>query len=137
MDNMFEQTSRLKLRFESSKGLLSVEDLWDLPLTSPSGNRANLDSIAIALHKETREAADTVSFVSPPESSRSEADLVSLKFEIVKHVIRVRVQERDELKALSERREKKQRILELIAKKKDNALEEKSVEELESLAQSL
>ena len=35
---MFQKASRLKLRFDSPKGLLSVEDLWDLPLTS-AGNR--------------------------------------------------------------------------------------------------
>ena len=34
---MFEQAARLKLRFETSRGLLSVEDLWDLPLTSARG----------------------------------------------------------------------------------------------------
>jgi hypothetical protein len=29
--NIFEQASRLRLRFESSKGQLIVEDLWELP----------------------------------------------------------------------------------------------------------
>lgn len=132
---LFEQASRLKLRFDSPKGLLTVEDLWDLPLTSPSGNRANLDSIAISLHKQTRDAADTVSFVASSENKRS--DELYLAFEIVKHVIRVRVAERDELKAAADRREKRQRILELIAKKEDGELESKSVDELRSLAESL
>lgn len=32
--SIFEQASRQKLRFETSAGKLSIEDLWDLPLTS-------------------------------------------------------------------------------------------------------
>lgn len=30
---MFKQASKMKLRFATSKGNLSVEDLWDLSLT--------------------------------------------------------------------------------------------------------
>lgn len=131
---MFEQASRMKLRFDSVKGLLSVEELWDLPLTSTT-NRANLDSIAISLHRQTRDAADTVSFVAPTESPNNASLL--LGFEIVKHIIRVRVAERDEANAATARREKKQRLLELIAAKEDEALGQKSVDELRALAESL
>jgi hypothetical protein len=133
---MFEEASRRKLRFDSPRGLLSVEDLWDLPLTSPSGNRANLDSIAIDLHRATRDVADTVSFVTPSKEDAGKAEL-QLKFEVVKYVIGVRVAERDALKAASDRREKKQRLLELISRKEDQELEGKSVEELRTLAESL
>jgi len=133
---MFEQASLLKLRFDSPRGLLSVEDLWDLVLTSPSGNRANLDAIAIDLNRQIKDASDTVSFVSPTTEDSGKAEL-ALKFEIVKHIIRVRVAERDAAKELSERREKKQRLLELIARKQDQELEGKSVDELRALAESL
>ena len=44
--NIFEQAARQKIRFESVLGLLCVEDLWDLPLTSLNSKRANLDDIA-------------------------------------------------------------------------------------------
>jgi hypothetical protein len=133
---MFEQASRLKLRFDSTRGQLSVEDLWDIPLTSPSGNRTNLDSIAVDLHRQTRDAADTVSFVNP-STENPNAAITQLKFEIVKHVIGVRVAERDTLRDAADRREKKQRLLELIARKEDEALGEKSVDELRALAESL
>lgn len=131
----FELASRLKLRFDSPKGQLTTEDLWDLPLTSPSGNRANLDSIAIALHRETRDVAEVVSFVETEASSGSEELL--LKFEIVRHVIRVKVAERDRAKEASDRKEKKQRLLALIAQKQDQELAGKSIDELRSLAESL
>lgn len=133
---MFEQASRMKIRFETSRGLLSTEDLWDLPLVSPTGKSVNLDSIAIALHRETRDTAETISFVTPSVENGRAAEL-SLKFEIVKHIIAVRVAERDEAAARTERKEKKQRLLELIAKKQDMELEGKSVDELRALAESL
>ena len=48
--NIFEQASRNKLRFDTNiKGVISTEDLWDLPLTSDTG-RVNLDDIAKALY---------------------------------------------------------------------------------------
>lgn len=138
IEKMFEAASRMKLRFDSPRGLIAVEDLWDLPLTAnlgSNGSRANLDSIAIALHKLTKDATDTVSFVNPSES-KDQSELL-LKFGLVKHIIAVRVRERDELKQASDRREKKQRLLELIAQKEDQSLAEKSIEELYALAESL
>lgn len=53
--NIFEQTSRLKLRFDTTKGMLTAEDLWDLPLTSDAG-KANLDDVAQSLHRELKDA---------------------------------------------------------------------------------
>lgn len=133
---MFEQASRLKVRFDSPQGLITTEDLWNLPLTSPSGNRANLDSIAVALHRQTKESAETVSFVTPSTSDATSAEL-TLKFEIVKHVIAIRIAERDAAKDLADRREKKARLLELIAKKEDEALGGQSIEELRAAVASL
>jgi hypothetical protein len=137
--DLFEQATRLALRFDSPKGLLSVEDLWGLPLTSPSGNRANLDAIAIDLHKQTRDIAEVVSFVTPETDSiaASVRTELLLKFEVIKHIIRVRVAERDQAREALDRKEKKQRLLALIAQKEDAALGEKSVEELRALAESL
>lgn len=133
---MFELASRSKVRYQTPQGLLSVEDLWDLPLTSAKDTRASLDAIAVDLHRQIKDAADTVSFVTPSTADASLAKL-HLRFEIVKHVIQVRVAERDALKEQSDRREKKARLLELIARKQDQELEEKSVDELMALANSL
>jgi len=124
---MFEKASRLKLRFESGKGLLTVEDLWDVSLTSKSGT--SLDNIAKGLHNQLKEE-DEVSFVAPV--SRANAEL-NLKFDIVKHIIGVRLAEREERKNAKEKKEEKEKILSIIAKKKDAELENLSVEELEAM----
>ena len=39
--NIFETAARNKVRFESSKGLVTVEDLFDAPLTSKNGGAFN------------------------------------------------------------------------------------------------
>lgn len=132
---MFEQASRRKVRFPSTKGPLTVEDLWDLPLTTASPTRISLDGIAIYLHQQTKSAADTVSFVAPASDAGNEE--LQLKFEIVKHIIQIRVRERDEAQAAADRRERKRRLLELIARKQEEELGQKSIDELRQMVEAL
>lgn len=131
---MFEKASRLKLRFDSTRGQLSIEDLWDIPLTSGTG-KPNLDDIAKGLHRELRSSKETESFVTPVESGGN--DELQLKFDVVKHVIGVRIAERDAAAASAKRRENKQRILEIVAMKEDESLRGKSLEELKAMAEGM
>jgi hypothetical protein len=133
--NIFEQASRLQLRWESPKGLLTVEDLWTLPLTSANRDKANLDAIAVALHRKTRDAAETVSFVNPTANVDKDED--ALRFEIVKYVIGIRQEENKLAADAKKRSETKQRVLEIIAQKEGEALSGKSIEELRAFAASL
>lgn len=128
---MFEQAARLKLRFETSRGCLSVEDLWDLPLTSSRG-AANLNDIAIELHHQLKH--DTISFVDDDEKPNP---VVQLRFDVVKHVIGVRKAENKAALEAKDRAEKKQKILGIMARKADEALESKSEDELRELLASL
>ena len=129
---MFEKASRLKLRFETARGLFTAEDLWDLPLTSPRGN-PNLDDIAIALNKRLKEVT-TESFVT--KTTRSN-EALQLSFDIVKHVIEVKLAENEEAKKKTEQKQRKDRILEILAHKQDKALEDLPIEELQKLAEAL
>ena len=127
---MFEEAIRLKLRFETAKGALTVEDLYDLPLTS--ANRPNLNDIAKELSRYLRENEED--FVG----TASKADTAAqLKFAIVKHVIAERLAENEAAKAAADRRETKARIMELIAKKQDESLQNKSLEELQAMVAAL
>lgn len=81
--NLFEIASRNKLRVPTTKGDLTVEQLWDLPLKSANG--LSLDSIAIALNKQLESKATSfVDEVQAPESSKLVA------FDIVLYIISVR-----------------------------------------------
>ena len=88
---MFEKATRLKLRFETKKGQLSTEDLWDLPLSSTTG-AVNLDDIARALHLKVSTQTD-VSFVNPAAKSPA-AEREQLALDVVKQVIAVRLAEK-------------------------------------------
>lgn len=130
---MFEKASRLKLRFNSPQGYISVEDLWDLPLTSERPNRANLNSIAKEVSRELK-ASGEEDFVNPASTAD---ETLQLRLDILKHVIHVIQTENAAARAAIDRREKKARLLELIAKKQDQELEGKSVEELNAMVEAL
>lgn len=131
---MFDIATRNKLRVATQVGHISVEDLWDLPLTS-NGRSLNLDDIAIELNKQVKATADQVSFVNPTKDATNESLL--LAFDIVKHIISVKVAERDAAAVRKELHDKKQRILSLIDQKKNEKLAEKTVEELEAMVGAL
>lgn len=130
---MFEKAIRLKLRFASPQGALMLEDLWDLPLTSGRTNQANLNNIAKDISRQLKDAGEE-DFVNP----KSGADeVLALKMEIVKHVIQVRQAENEATRAAADRKDKKERLLELIARKQDQQLEGKSLEELNAMVEAL
>ena len=124
---IFEKASRLQLRFSTPKGLLTVEDLWELPLTTTT-NGASLDNVAKSLNKQTKEA-DTESFVV---STTKADEVLALKFEIVKHIISVRLSENALVLAAKNKAAQKQKLLEVLDRKKNAQLETMSVEEIEA-----
>jgi hypothetical protein len=128
---MFEKASRIKLRFDTNKGVISVEDLWDLPL---SNRGLCLDRIAKDLHLRLKND-DVVSFVHKTVNAGKSLD--QLRFEIVKHIIDVRLTERDAAKAAADRSARKQRLLEIIADKEDDQLRDSSLDDLKKMAEEL
>lgn len=131
MSNIFEQASRKALRFESTKGLQTVEDLWNLPLDSARGS--SLNSIAKAVNKVIKESEEET-FVGTKSNALTEENL---KLDILKHIIKVRQEENEKAVTASKVKKERERILEMIAVKKDQALAESSVEELEAKLKAL
>lgn len=132
MDNMFEEATKRKVRFDvgSSGQQYSVEDLWDMPLTTRS--KVSLDGLAKALNRQIKESEEE-SFVVQQSSANA---TLQLKFDIVKHVIGVRLAEKEAKDNAAKEKAQKQKILEIIAKKEDESLENKSIEELRALVSS-
>ncbi len=122
--NIFETATRNKVRFRSSVGALSVEDLWVLPLTSKT--KVNLNSIAKALSKELRESSED-NFVGEKSPNTT---TIELKLDIVKHIICVKLEDIEKRKVNKSKKEQKNIILDIIAKKQNQELEGKSIAEL-------
>lgn len=123
--NIFEYAAKHKLRFVSERGLLTVEDLFDVKLSNVSG--PSLDKIAIALDEELSKTEK--SFVKKVTPQNKE---LQIKLDIVKHVITVK-QEQAEAKVAAEARATQRRILqEAIAKKKLEAIDNADLGALEA-----
>ena len=115
--NIFEEASRLKIRF-SYKGVISTEDLWDLSLEQ-------LDGLYKLLMKEAKQSDEAGLIV--PAKVDSELDI---KIELVKHVFNVKKAEVEKRESDALKAAKKQHILEILAKKREDALQDMSEEEL-------
>ena len=125
---MFENALRKKFRFDTPRGALNVEDLWDLPLTHEkrSSGFPNLDDIARSLHKQLK-SGDDVSFVTP---ERASDPTIQAKFDLVIHIINVKKAEKAALEKAQEKAAKKQKLLGLMAEKEDETLKGMSMDEL-------
>ena len=80
-ENIFEIATREKIRFETSRGEIGVEELWDVPLTSK--NQFDLDNIAKAVNKKIKDQEEE-SFV---KVKSAESNTLKLKLEVVKRAL--------------------------------------------------
>lgn len=126
--NIFGKATKEKVRFQTQSGTVTVEDLWDLPLQSKT-NKVCLDDIAKQLHKEIKDSEE-VSFVS---SSSPKNSLLELKFDIVKHIIGVKVEENQKTREAIAQKQQREQILSILAEKESESLKNKSIEELKAM----
>lgn len=122
---MYKEALQKKLRFKTNKGMITTEDLFDLSLQ-------NLNTLAIMLDKKISEAPKK-SFIE--ELSAEEND-DELRFSIVKDVINIKLKARKDNINRAQIDARNKRIAKLIAKKEDEALENKSIEELRAMIQN-
>ena len=130
--NIFEQATRRAIRFESVKGDLSVEQLWDLPLQSR--NQFDLDTVAKTVNRQLN-AVTEESFVSVRENPAKET--LSLKLEIVKHIISVKLQEAEEARNRANKASEKEKLLRLLDEKQNEALRALTPEEIQERLKAL
>lgn len=123
---MFEYATRNKIRFASTRGELSVEQVWDVPLRSKDG--FDLDAIAKMASKSLK-ALTEESFVSTERTPAHERAEITL--ECVKFVIGVKLAEEATAKKRSENRSEKERLLRILADKQEGKLSALSEKEIQ------
>ena len=117
---LFKLAAKEKYRFPF-KGNIAVEDLFDL-------TTSQLDTVYKELKSQVKDSSDSLL----KEASKEDEELKN-KIEIVKEIFKDKVKEK-ELKELAlVEKQRKERIKELIAQKKDQDLADKSIEELEAM----
>jgi len=130
--NIFERASVDKLRFPSTKGELAVENLWDLPLQSKGG--VDLDTIAKTVNAGLK-ALGEESFVSTKSNPGKAAQ--ELRLEILKHIIGVKMRAAEDARDRAEKLAKREKLVAILDKKQNEALENLSADEIAKQIASL
>ena len=123
--NIFEKATREKTRF-CFKGLVSVEELWDLSLEY-------LDSLWCELESELEKLPQK----SLLATNTKQRDEIEFKQEIIKHIVETKKAEKLANEQSKANAAKKQMVLDIIEQKKNEDLKSMSLEELTKLAESL
>ena len=123
--NIFEAASKNKYRYPY-KGTITTEDLWDL-------TQAQLDMVYKALNKGVSEAQ-----VSSLMRKVTDVDAELLnKIEIVKYIFNTKEEEAEARKNDAAKHAKKQRILDILAQKQEDALQSMSEDDLKKMLDEL
>lgn len=129
---IYKKASKKKLRFSTNRGSLPVEQLFDLP-------KEEIRQLVIKAREDAKkssgEVSDTeLSFLDSPAKVKATDD--ELRFEILKDIYLTKKTAEEKAQKRAEVKANNKKILELIARKQDEALEKKSIKDLEKLLES-
>lgn len=122
--DIFKRASREKLRFETSKGVLSAEQLWDLP---QSGLASAIKNVKKILQKDND---DDLNFL---DDAKVVDKVNQLRFEILKDVYLTKKTEAEEARNKVAIKEHNEEILALIAEKEKSEMKEKGIDDLKKM----
>lgn len=124
--DIYKQAAQLGLRFATSKGSLSVEQLYHLKQTDLTTCIKNQGKIIRGSDNDGLSFLDEASTVDKTEQ---------LRFDILKDVYLTNKAEAEERRTALDRKKNNEKIMQLIEQKKEGKLQEKSIEELEAMLQ--
>lgn len=125
VENIFEYATRNKMRFPY-KGSVSVEDLWDLSVTE-------LDKVFKTLNSQRKQSQEE----SLLNTKSKEDEIVDIQIAIVKHIVAVKLEEKEAREKAAENKAKKQKIMAIMAARDEKALENASNEDLQKMLAKL
>jgi hypothetical protein len=129
---MFEKATREAFRYPSAKGLITTEQLWELPLQSKTA--FDLDNVARVLNREIK-AQGEESFVD--DTGNKVAQGLKERLAVVVHIINVKKTENAAAAAAATKRAERARLVELLHVRKEQDLMNKSPAEIQAMIDAL
>lgn len=125
---MYKKASQLKLRFETSKGLLNVEQLWGL-------KSAQLKELILEAKSKLKksEGFEDLSFL---DLVSEEDEIEKLRFDILVDIYKTKQEAVNKQKEIQENKLYNAMIDEIIAEKQNESLKSLSIEELLKMKKS-
>ena len=123
-ENLFEMATRSKLRFPSTKGELSVEDLWDL-------SDKDLDEVYKNLKDQEVKSSE--------ESLLDDANVdpkLTAAIGIVRYIFTTKRKEKLAEKERINKKQTQKKYIDALSKKQDEAIEKMSEAELRAMIDS-
>jgi hypothetical protein len=124
---MFELATRKKFRFPY-KGSITVEDLWDLDLVE-------LDAVYKNLNKMLENYTDKTLLGNDNDSGV--VKMLKQKINIVTYIFNTKEKEIADRAVALEKAKKKAKLLDILAKKQDENLEDLSEDEIKAMIEDL
>lgn len=127
---MYKEASKQKLRVQTSRGPLSVEQLWELTLSE-------LDAVAVNLEEEYKKSGKKSYLVAKSKKDKT----LKLKFDIVLDILTSKVESEEKAKTAGETKRKLDRAIAIRAKviesKEEGDIADMSDKEFEKYLQTL
>ena len=125
-DNIYKKAAKNKVRFNTEKGNLTTEQLFDLKLN-------DLDKLAVKLDEEAKESS-TKSFLVEKTSENKE---IKLKLDIALDVLQTKMDAKERARKraerIAEKKEHNRKVKSVMEDKELEKLKDKSLEELEEM----
>jgi hypothetical protein len=125
MINVFEYATRNKIRFHSSRGELTLEQLWDVPLRSADG--FDLNAVAKNANKALKEVSEE-SFVETKKTTQHVR--LEITLDVIKNVIDAKLADEEAAKRRAANRVEKEKLLAILSEKQDGKLSELTEKQL-------
>ncbi len=129
---IYKKAAKKKLRFSTNRGSLPVEQLFDLP-------KEEIRQLVIKAREDARKSSGEIndselSFLDSPAKAKATDD--ELRFEILKDIYLTKKTAEEKAQKKAETKANNKKLLEIIARKQDEALEKKSIKDLEKMLES-
>lgn len=130
-DNKIIKLMMAHVRFKTKNGLIMIEDLVDLPLTSKDGY--NLNEVAKTAAKDISPADEEDYVGIKTEKEVAAQEIAKLKLEVIKDIIEAKKNLIKSCEEAAANKTHNDKIDKLIEAKREERLSSLSVEELEKL----